>query len=99
MYCRNCGTQIDDRAAICVHCGASTAPQPSDKDSNNVGWWWLGFFIPLAGLLVWLLEKDTTPMRAKRAGKGALVSVIISAVLGLVFFVLYIALFAYLIAY
>ena len=21
MYCRNCGQQIDDKAAVCVHCG------------------------------------------------------------------------------
>lgn len=25
MYCHNCGTQIDDQAVICVHCGVKTA--------------------------------------------------------------------------
>ena len=99
MYCKNCGAQIDDRAAICVHCGVKTEPQPSENDSNNVGWWWLGFLIPLAGLLVWLFGKDTTPMRAKRAGKGALTGVIVSVVLSIVFVILYIALFMYIFAY
>lgn len=27
MYCKNCGAQIDDKAAICVHCGVSTGVQ------------------------------------------------------------------------
>ena len=24
MYCKNCGTQLDDRAVICPHCGVPT---------------------------------------------------------------------------
>lgn len=24
MYCKNCGQQIDDKAAVCIHCGVST---------------------------------------------------------------------------
>lgn len=22
-YCKNCGAQIDDKAAVCVHCGVA----------------------------------------------------------------------------
>lgn len=29
MYCKNCGTEIDDNARFCVHCGCDqTAPAP-----------------------------------------------------------------------
>lgn len=28
MFCRNCGAQIDDKAVICIHCGASAGNQP-----------------------------------------------------------------------
>ena len=24
MYCKNCGQQIDDKAAVCIHCGVAT---------------------------------------------------------------------------
>lgn len=37
----------------------------------------LGFFIPLVGLILYLVWKDEKPKSAKRAGKGALVSVIL----------------------
>ena len=25
MYCKNCGKQIDDNAAVCIHCGVAVA--------------------------------------------------------------------------
>lgn len=29
MYCKNCGQQIDDKAAVCIHCGVATKdPEP-----------------------------------------------------------------------
>lgn len=28
MYCKNCGQQIDDKAAVCIHCGVATHDQP-----------------------------------------------------------------------
>lgn len=28
MYCKNCGQQIDDKAAVCIHCGVATQDQP-----------------------------------------------------------------------
>ena len=91
MYCKHCGAQIDDRASVCVHCGIATGGS-AEKDSASAGWWWLGFLIPLAGLLVWLFCKDSTPIRAKKAGKGALTSVIVSIVCSVVFTVVYIVL-------
>lgn len=29
MYCNHCGTQIEDNAAFCPTCGASTQPEPA----------------------------------------------------------------------
>ena len=33
MFCRNCGSNIDDRAVICPHCGVPTnnMPQPAQQ--------------------------------------------------------------------
>lgn len=44
-------------------------------------WGLLGFFVPLAGLILFLVWKDTKPKSAKAAGIGALVSVILGVVL------------------
>lgn len=57
------------------------SPQmPAAADSGSLGWAVLGFFIPLVGLILFLVWKDTKPLSAKKAGIGALVSVIVGAV-------------------
>ncbi len=93
MFCPNCGNQVDDKAVVCVNCGQPLRDFNSGaKDSKSVGWWWLGFFVPLAGFLVWLLTSGTTPIKAKRAGIGAIVGVITGIVLYIAYIVLVIVL-------
>ena len=53
------------------------------QDAPSAGYAVLGFFIPLVGLILYLTCKDTTPLKAKSAGKGALISVIVAFVLGI----------------
>ena len=53
----------------------------ANDDASSLGWAVLGFFIPLVGLILYLVWKNEYPLRAKSAGKGALVSVIVSVVL------------------
>lgn len=48
-------------------------------DNGGFGWGLLGCCIPLVGLILFLVWKDTKPKTSKAAGIGALVSVIISA--------------------
>ncbi len=71
--CKNCGSQIDDKAVICPNCGVQQV-----KDNGGFGWGLLGCCIPIVGLVLFLVWKDTKPKTAKAAGIGALVSVIIS---------------------
>ncbi|KFI97179.1 hypothetical protein BSTEL_1731, partial [Bifidobacterium stellenboschense] len=52
-------------------------------DKGSFGWAVLGFFIPLIGLILFLVWKDQKPGDAKMAGMGALVSVIASVALWL----------------
>ena len=94
MYCSNCGREINDNADICLGCGRSVKniKRASQHDSNSVGWWWLGFFFPLVGFILWLVWSGDTPIRAKRIGWGALVGVIVSVVLVVL---IYAAIFAF----
>ena len=84
-FCRNCGKEIDDRAAVCIHCGVTQAATPQGVDNGGFGWGLLGCCIPVAGLILFLVWKDSKPKTAKSAGIGALVSVIG----GVIFYVLY----------
>lgn len=75
MFCKNCGQEIDDKAVVCPHCGVSQREMSYDtiKDDGGVGWGILGCCIPVVGLILWLVWKDTKPQTAKAAGIGALV--------------------------
>lgn len=87
MFCRKCGKEILDEAVICVHCGCSVEEkkQSSQIDAPSTGMAVLGFFVPLAGLIVWLINKDTKPLMAKSAGKGALIGFIVSMVFSIIY--------------
>ena len=87
-FCPHCGAQIDDDAVVCVKCGCSVSPShknPSVEDAPNMGFAVLGFFIPLVGLILYLVWKDSTPLRAKSAGKGALIGFITSIAFSLLY--------------
>lgn len=87
-YCKNCGEQIDDKAVICPKCGVAQQNTPAVKDNGGFGWGLLGCCIPIVGLILFLVWKDTKPKTSKAAGIGALISVICAVL----FYVLVIAL-------
>lgn len=105
-FCRNCGKEIAENAVACEHCGAAqaqettpiveptpgvTPTQPPVVDNGGFGWGLLGCCIPIVGLILFLVWKDTKPKSAKAAGIGALVSVIASVVIYIIYFVLIVA--------
>lgn len=81
-FCKNCGNQIDDKAVICPKCGVSqqSTSQPQVVDNGGFLWGLLGCCIPLVGLILFLVWKDTKPKTAKAAGIGALVCIAITVV-------------------
>lgn len=74
---------------------AQVALQPTAQDNGSFGWAVLGFFIPIAGLILYLVWKTEKPLSARRAGIGALVSVIVGAVLTVLLIVVEVAILAY----
>ena len=73
-YCRECGAQMEDIASICPNCGSrqDRTKVIVDDDEGGFGWTILGCCVPLAGLILWLVWKDTKPNSAKAAGTGLL---------------------------
>ena len=93
-YCKNCGKEVTENAKTCPHCLAdqTTAPNTSTPapvvDNGGFLWGLLGCCIPIVGLVLFLVWKDTKPKTAKAAGIGALVCVIAYAVFYLFVFVI-----------
>jgi len=56
-------------------------PRYISDDAPSAGYAVLGFFIPIVGLILFLVWTDDHPLRARSAGKGALTSVIIGVLL------------------
>ncbi len=81
MYCKNCGQQIDDRAVVCPHCGVATGngqiKTTAADDRPSGGFAVLCFFLPIAGLILYIYWHDNYPQRARSCGKGALIGVIV----------------------
>ena len=97
MYCKNCGRAVDEGSLYCNNCGtylANTQSQNASDDNSNFGFAILGFFIPLVGLILFLIYEGKKPKRAKSAGKGALIGFITKIVLSIMLVVLYIAFLA-----
>lgn len=78
-YCKKCGAPINDGATFCPSCGTAQN-SGAVTDNGGFGWGVLGCCIPIVGLVLFLVWKDTKPKSAKAAGIGALVSVIVSVV-------------------
>lgn len=81
MYCKECGTVIEDNAVFCSNCGkrvkevngVNTEGSISNDDSESIGFAIAGFLVPIAGFVLWLIERKERPKKAKSAGIGALV--------------------------
>ena len=97
MYCKNCGAQLNNQDKYCAQCGVTNQPQPmmqnqmTNTESGHWLWGLLGFFLPIAGLILFIIWKDSKPKAAKSAGIGALISVVLGVLLILFgFFLLFI---------
>ncbi len=82
-YCQSCGTEMEDSAVFCPKCGAGEkAPvaYATVPDEPSTGLNVLSFFFPVVGLILYLVWKDATPLKANGVGKWALIGVIVGVV-------------------
>ena len=90
-YCKQCGNQVSDVAVSCPECGATQRkesgshyqqrPYQRSNDVGGFGWGLLGFCVPLAGLILYLVWKDERPRTANAVGGGALLNVVLGLLL------------------
>lgn len=93
MYCSHCGVPLPPQSQFCPCCGAkneSTAPAiPFLKpDIPSSGLKVLCFFFPFVGLILYLVQRDETPISANAYGKMALIGFCVWVAIGIIIFVL-----------
>lgn len=93
-YCTHCGSEMNDDAVVCIHCGRSNVANNTEKDSDSKSWWCLGFFTslfctPIIGLILWLVWREEAPMKAKQVGLGTLWSLLASVIISIIAVIIY----------
>jgi len=86
MFCKNCGSQIDDNASVCIHCGASvremqtTQQQPAQSNTLAIVGFVFAFLMPLVGLICSIIGLKKSK-ELNDNGKGlAIAGIIISVI-------------------
>ena len=51
---------------------------PNAEDTGSFGWAVLGFFIPIAGLVLWLVWKNTKPKTATQCRNGFIAGLVLT---------------------
>ena len=83
-FCENCGTPLNNGNVQYNNYGYNY--QHPIQEGTTFGWGILGFFIPIAGLVLFIAWHNEKPKSAKSAGIGALIRVIISIILFVIVF-------------
>ena len=93
MYCKNCGQELSDTDAFCTQCGQSVNESsdslPAVVEEKKVAkkarfaWAILGFFVPVVGLILFIIWKSEHPDVARKAGIGALAGVVTEIVVAI----------------
>ena len=83
-YCSKCGQQVHQDAVICPYCGCAISGA-SSNDAPSTGYAILGFLIPVVGLILYLVNKDSAPQKARSAGKGALIGFAIGVFFSIIY--------------
>ena len=93
-FCHNCGAQVDDKAAICIHCGVKLETPTiqsvlAKDDAPSMGHAFLSFFFPVIGFILYAMNSSTMPKKAKSCLKGAIAGTIASFAFTLLFYAVY----------
>lgn len=93
-FCQSCGAPVESAAAAGASGGSSAGycqqqnAQPNynyvEQDIPSTGLNVLAFFLPLVGLILYLVYVDSTPRRAKDIGKFALIGFGVGVALGVI---------------
>lgn len=75
-FCSECGQEIMPGAIVCTSCGCNTkiGENPNDKSSGGLNA--LAIFLPLVGLILYIVYHSNYPKKANAIGKWLLIGII-----------------------
>ena len=92
VYCPNCGFKPTDKKHEVIKVEDSeetkdkkTVYKPPVDGSIAFLWGLIGYFIPIIGLILFIVWKENRPKDSKAAGIGALIRVILITIAAIVF--------------
>lgn len=85
MYCKNCGSEIDDRAVVCIKCGVPTEIHPVNDEFSGISIAAIicAFFVPLAGFILGLIGMQNAKNQKSKslAMAGMIVGLVIMLII------------------
>lgn len=80
--CKNCGVEIKEETDFCPNCDngvndVTDKQQSTIIDKGGFGWGLLGCFMPIVGVILYLVWSDERPKTARAVGIGAITCVAI----------------------
>ena len=97
VYCPNCGENVHTKKKNKIK-EEKEQKEERKKTPNSsttitsgsyyIAWGILGYFIPIVGLILFIIWKDTKPKDSKAAGIGALIRLIIMIIAFIIMFAL-----------
>ena len=88
-YCSNCGNEVKENQDFCLNCGVKLSKKSDAVDNGGFGWGLLGFLVPIAGLVLFLMWNDERPKTAKALIKGAISSFIFGIVIVIIYVIIF----------
>ena len=85
MFCKHCGSEVDDNAYVCLHCGRLVKEEQAVQQEGNgmaVAGFICSFFIPLLG---WIFGGIGLKRSKERGGKGKAFSIAAIVIASVVF--------------
>lgn len=80
MYCKNCGANVDDKAAVCPSCGAQVNGIAAKKNTIAIVGFIFSFLFAIVGLICSILGYKKSKTDGAPHGGLALAGIIISIV-------------------
>ena len=99
MYCKHCGQEINDNAAVCIHCGCAVSNAPAQtqhsaatKGESKTGLGiLLGLLLGFIGLIIGICMYPSGSVERKTFTKACGITIAISVGVSVLIFIITIA--------
>lgn len=89
MYCHQCGKEVGEDMKYCPYCGTvmqnGQVYDQREYDAPSLLFAFVSFFIPIAGIVLYVIWRKEFPKKAASCLKGLVAGIIVEIILYIVF--------------